>query len=293
MDPGPYMLLLALCGQFAAEPPSQTDVRDVELTVYARRALLQDDVLGNLNLGVRVEYGVATLWGAAPSREAGARAVQVLKTVRGIYQVRDELSYRNTGTDEAVRKLLSGLAESNGPLDLAPWLPSTHKAPTGSLSPALSRVPGETDRAEVLSARTDAVEREERKEATWPPRPVIALLAPIDAPSPPSLPAAAHARPITLLAPQLDSPVAPRASTEAAPVLTSLSVLTPTDLHERVEQLRAADSRFRRIQFAVADGVVVLRGQVSSVDDLMDFARGVARLPYVRQVDIRPVKVGN
>lgn len=79
-----------------AEPPrlppaAHSRLRDLELTVSARRALRDDPALGRLKIGVLVTDAVATLWGAVPTVEDGRRAVKLLESVHGIAAVRSEL----------------------------------------------------------------------------------------------------------------------------------------------------------------------------------------------------------
>src|SRR2546429_680854 len=85
--------LLALLSPVAAlaEPPAhRSSSHDIELELHARRALQKDNTLAPYNLFVRVEQGVATVSGAVPSRELGGRAVQALKKVRDIHEVRNQ-----------------------------------------------------------------------------------------------------------------------------------------------------------------------------------------------------------
>src|SRR5262245_17610969 len=80
--------VLLLAAASPAEKPADLDAR---VTLRARRALAKDRLLKELNLGVRVHYGVATLWGPVPSAELAARAVRLVGKVEGVHQVRDEL----------------------------------------------------------------------------------------------------------------------------------------------------------------------------------------------------------
>jgi BON domain len=80
--------------EWAAEPApplseKQLTYRDIQLTVHARKALADDAVVGPGNLGVRVQNNVAVLWGPISSEELKKRAVEVLKKVKGVYEVRD------------------------------------------------------------------------------------------------------------------------------------------------------------------------------------------------------------
>jgi hypothetical protein len=79
-----------------ARPPSSAlgMIRDLRLTVLARRAFQNDRVLGPLNLGVKVHNGVATVWGPVPSSEVARQAVARIEAINGIYEVRSELQMR-------------------------------------------------------------------------------------------------------------------------------------------------------------------------------------------------------
>ncbi len=70
-------------------PEKKLTFRDIQLTVHARQALADDPVLGPANLGVRVQENVAVLWGPAPTEEARRRAVELVKKVKGVFEVRD------------------------------------------------------------------------------------------------------------------------------------------------------------------------------------------------------------
>jgi hypothetical protein len=63
-------------------------IRDLRLTVLARRELQSDRVLAPLNLGIRVRDGVAEVWGNIPSDEVARQAVAKVGTVKGIRDVR-------------------------------------------------------------------------------------------------------------------------------------------------------------------------------------------------------------
>jgi hypothetical protein len=93
-------LLLAAAPLSAAEESSRPPasalglIRDMRLTVLARRAFQNDRVLGPLNLGVKVRDGVATVWGPVPSPAAARQAVARLEAINGIYEVKSEMHVR-------------------------------------------------------------------------------------------------------------------------------------------------------------------------------------------------------
>jgi osmotically-inducible protein OsmY len=75
-------------------PPLQPDLRDVRLTLMARKALREDRELGRLNLGVSVRQGVATLRGRVPSEALAWRAIQLVKPIQGIFEVYHDLQIK-------------------------------------------------------------------------------------------------------------------------------------------------------------------------------------------------------
>ena len=84
--------------------PSRT-IKDSDwfLTVSARQALWQDRDLGPWNLGVFIEDGVASLYGAVPSQYFQDRAEAVVLQVRGILFVHNRLRVEDTGREPTSR----------------------------------------------------------------------------------------------------------------------------------------------------------------------------------------------
>lgn len=76
------------CGVASGE---EIDPRDLHREVLARQALQKDPQLAPLNLGVRVRNRVATLTGPVPTRALAQRAVDVLKRLPELSEVRDSL----------------------------------------------------------------------------------------------------------------------------------------------------------------------------------------------------------
>ena len=114
-----------------AEPPrlppaGRSRLRDLELTVSARRALQQDPSLGPLHVGVLVVDGVATVWGPVPTAADVRRAVKALEAVPGIATVRSELRLEK-GQPKSARTYAEGghMGEDpNGDRLVANWLRS-------------------------------------------------------------------------------------------------------------------------------------------------------------------------
>src|SRR5262245_18641775 len=147
------LLVLLATGLLSFSPlrGEERDFRDIQLALYARRALLQDQELAPLNLGVRVEYGEATLWGTVPSRALEEKALKLVGKVQGIYKVRSDLRVVSNGLAEALRKLLDGLAADGVPLDLFPGGARDSSSPLAELlSP-----PGESTPSLTQSARPE------------------------------------------------------------------------------------------------------------------------------------------
>ncbi len=96
------VLLLVLAGAgrcwppelTASEPtrPTSMSAQDLRLTLDARRLLASDAKLSGLNLGVQVRGGVATVYGPVTSAEVMDRAREALKPLKGIREVRNELT---------------------------------------------------------------------------------------------------------------------------------------------------------------------------------------------------------
>jgi hypothetical protein len=86
--------VLAVCVLAAAPCRADDDAnfnRDLRHTIAARTALFADRELGPLNLGVKVHNRVATLWGPVRTPEIARRAVEVLRQLPDLIDVRDEL----------------------------------------------------------------------------------------------------------------------------------------------------------------------------------------------------------
>jgi hypothetical protein len=160
-------------GEGWAEPlvlpaAARSRLRDLELTVHARRALHTDARLGPLHLGVSVRDGVATLWGPVPAVEDARRAAKVLEAVAGIAAVRSELRL-----------------EKGRPNDLLA-LPLPVDPPTRTATASPDPVSGSLG---TLTRRNPA----RFAPAAEAPPPAVALGAPVAAPAP--APAAASPSP--------------------------------------------------------------------------------------------------
>jgi hypothetical protein len=83
-------LILACLPPVRAADASPAD--DCRLTLYARQALLRDNTLEPLNLGVSVKQYVATVWGSAPTKQLADRALDTVRKVNGVANVVDRVT---------------------------------------------------------------------------------------------------------------------------------------------------------------------------------------------------------
>jgi hypothetical protein len=249
----------------AAAPPPPFDIRDVEITLYARRAMLQDPDLAKLNLGVSVHYGQATLWGTVQSWEIAERALQVLEKVKGVYGVHSDLRVSGNRLYETLENLRSGsdLPGDGDPVPVVDPVVERGSSQAGVLSKPL----GEDPPLQVQNAHPLIPPEKEDS----PPPSGVALLPPITEATPTSLKAPV----VELRAPILTQP---EPDPEARP-----------ELLKAVEQVRLADERFRRVRVEVREGVVVLAGSVHRAEHLIELAQSLSRVPGVRSIDLRGV----
>ncbi|HTM27699.1 MAG TPA: BON domain-containing protein [Vicinamibacterales bacterium] len=82
-----FALLLTACG---ATTSGATD--DMTISTRVKIALLNDQQLGPLRIDARTFQGVVTLTGTVPSRTEEQRAIAVARTVRGVRDVKSQLS---------------------------------------------------------------------------------------------------------------------------------------------------------------------------------------------------------
>ena len=167
--------------QRAAEPPPLPDkrltARDIQLSVHARTALADDPELGPANLGVRVQDNVAVLWGPAPSEELKRRAVEVVKKVKGVFEVNDSDVYV-AAVPTAVEAPLVPLGPSEPPTRTeaaSPPEPVTEPAGALTARPAVEAPPPEV----VLRAPLPLGERTPARTMSAVP-PVDGLAAAVD-----------------------------------------------------------------------------------------------------------------
>jgi len=260
----------------ASDPPAwvpshsrQTDdtIRDLELTLRARKALLKEDALATQNVGVSVRSGVATLWGIVSRKELGQHAEKSLQSVIGLKGIRNEL--RVEGVDANV-----------------PLLAMTKPTPPTPLAEPLSQ---DKPRTQESTARRPA------DQALLPGQePVWRAAGRGDAAVPTS---ASSTSPTTSLATgtkaRQEYPGARPAAQSDTPLTIMPSIALPgqaasagqtNGLAQAIESLRLRDGRFERVQAQATGGIVTLRGTVDRWEHLFELAKQISRLPGVQRV---------
>jgi hypothetical protein len=81
-----------ITGSAEAQTTDSALYRDLWQTVQARKLLMEDALLGPLNLGVKVTNRAAVLWGPIPSQQLSLRAEQCLRTMFELTEVRNCLT---------------------------------------------------------------------------------------------------------------------------------------------------------------------------------------------------------
>jgi hypothetical protein len=226
-------------------------VRDLQLTVQARRLLAQDPQLRPLNLGVKVQDGTATLWGGVPSAKLAGLAIDRLKTISSLERVRSELSI------EPLPDLLAGAPPSLPPAHFAPLEDTTpRRKPSGELMPR-------TAEHGPVPLRPSSEPRQPRTDAA--PGAGVTLLPPF-----------ANERQGT--------PTTQGSSASLLPPRAEPS------LANQVDRLRRADDRFKHIEVRIEGGAVTLAGAAYRQADLDDLAQAVSRLPGVERVIVEKAR---
>jgi osmotically-inducible protein OsmY len=65
--------------------------RDFQVLIRIRRALMNDDVLAPMNVGIIVRSGVVTLWGPLANEDEINHAIKSVADVRGVQSVKSQL----------------------------------------------------------------------------------------------------------------------------------------------------------------------------------------------------------
>jgi osmotically-inducible protein OsmY len=253
------LALLIVTPALARPGDTPLDLRDVEISVHVRQALMHDPEVGPLNLGVSVLYNQATLWGRVPSRELADRALRIVEDVRGVYQVKDDLRVAGNEKELALRQLAIGLAGGGVDPDLLLSEREEDRQEVSVPDPAQPRP------QQVTTAQPDpkAWESQERG-------PAVMLLPPV---------------PVILPTARTPDVILPAPKEDADPDAAS-----STELAAMVEHVRAADPRFADVRAEISNGRVTLSGSVASAEDLIELGRMLSQLPGVRNVDLRGVR---
>ncbi|NBO93519.1 MAG: BON domain-containing protein [Planctomycetia bacterium] len=129
----------------AGEPPASAIgmIRDLRMSLQARRVVQTDPLLRDYKLGVEVKAGVARVWGTLPDNELSRRALSRIEHIDGI---RDVISELKTAGPIVVPD--GGFKTLKGPT------PMTLPVPP---SPAVVIVPAET---KTLPAPAQTVKRD-------------------------------------------------------------------------------------------------------------------------------------
>jgi hypothetical protein len=287
------LVLLAVPALGFSEPPpvwspvqpTETDIllRDLELTLRARKTLLQDPILAPLAIGVSVHDRVAVLWGKVPSVELAHQAQSRLRQVLGLTDVRDDLCVCPPAGADAGRPLppvaqRAPLAEPAIPQPPRILGALVHRPGDELIAPGRDVLwrPGEGK--PVGSSATEPISTPAQPPTpTWRPK-----TSPVVTPAPSTLPMP----PGIIIMPFTTSAVAP-----ALPLPGLVTEQPLSNLAEAIEALRRRESRFQRVEYAVQDGVVRVRAAPGHSDDLFAFAQAVSRLSGVQRVvleDSRP-----
>jgi hypothetical protein len=294
-------------GPAAGTPPSSPPaLRDLELTWEARQALLKDQRLASLNVGVTVRQRVATLWGSIPTADLARLAEDLVRQVPSLVEVRSEWQIEQAagaktrsfalpagerpavpdtplaGPFQAPAALVGRPSEA-GPApgrDLA-WRPG-RTAPI-SLPPTPPRMGGPDPIAVRGRAGPAATLGPPIVDPGWKPggssgtaRPAAQVAA-----------REAGAEPPRVVAPL---PAGPGSRGPIAVLLPPERPPTAADLGQTIESLRQQNGRLSRLVPEVRGGLVYVRGTVSRWEDLFDFARTISLLPGVERVILEAVQ---
>lgn len=70
---------------------------DVAIQTRVKSALIGDEEIKGLPINVEVVRGVVTLYGPIPSDYARSKAVNIVRAIRGVSEVRDRLTVTGSG----------------------------------------------------------------------------------------------------------------------------------------------------------------------------------------------------
>ena len=92
----PFLAMLALsgCAILQQEDLSDEPITDDGIASIAASRLNSDSMTARATLSVRVENGLAILYGTVPDEAVRQRAIQILEGTSGIFEVLDETQKR-------------------------------------------------------------------------------------------------------------------------------------------------------------------------------------------------------
>ncbi len=133
----------ALAGAAGAAEPGRPPggvldfIRDMRMTLQARRSIRLDKDLNKLNLGVEVKNGIAHVWGPVPDSHAARRAVSRLEAIDGVTDVRTDFHIRKVAPPDAFASRKVDLPQPQPPAGSGGIPPPVPKAE----SPGVPRSP--------------------------------------------------------------------------------------------------------------------------------------------------------
>ena len=225
--------------------------RDVRQTMQARKLLLDEPELAQINIGVIVTDRVAVLWGPVPSPEVAFRAELCVRTMIELVEIRNELF-----VSELLEPIRTPLKIDIPPLFLPDQMP-----------PKLPVEPRPTFGAPgLLMGQDNAGAKKPVAQPASKPKKTLAEIK--------ALPAA----PLPVLwLPQASE--ASRKVTEAAGMSEA-----ERELAAAIRTFLQSKSTYASVRFAVEDRRVYLKTADQDSDVLHEAARGIARLPNVEGV---------
>ncbi len=252
----------------AGTPEDEALYRNLYHTLLARSALMKDRKLAALNLGVKVEDRVAYLWGGVPSPDLIPRAVDIVRRLPDIRDVRSQLFVEEPA--DARPTFLP--PPQTASLPAAP-LPAASLPPAGGADPAAANP--------FLTMPAPAAPGTGQPGSVWTvPRPkeTVQVKPTVNTQS-------ARPNESLFVLPAIAVP----SSGLAAPGVSHR--FAPDPLDRQIEVLRAGNARLQLLRIRVDGGRVYLSGGIYDWQDLHDLSREIARLPGVTNVIIDQVQV--
>ena len=280
---GAIVFVLSLGGYLAgvaAQPPiwttgnsQSTDpkVRDLELTLLARKALFQDNALQSQNFGVTVQNREATLWGTVASTESAQLAEKRLLDVVGLSSVLNELHVQPG--DKATERIALGPIHERVPI-ADPIIPQSQTQVS-----SVARRPDDSGMMPDMPTTWRPVDGP--KLLAIPPQTAQTQVQPAEAARADSATFGPSWRPKSKDA--RDASLASRPEPQPA----------VRNLFDTATALRDKDARFIQVKVEVDNGVITLSGQVSREEHIFELAQSVASLQGVSRVVIGQIRTSD